>query len=384
MNKFEKAKQVLQQQQIAAENRRIERLQQKAQPKTPIEIERPYYKFVYYTCFFLQLLTFLLALGIVVFAKEELNKYAALLLIAMFVATEPVKFYLNKYYNEQKLYQDYTPKIAPVLMFAVAVWSVGTSFIGTPYAVKYAVKAPQLIHIDSLQMQLNNKLTTDTAFWSNKAHQAKADATAYFSKRSWKGKLRSEDNKVYKSLLSVETKYKDSLTTSQAAAITFTQSELTKAEQANNQTLLQHDLFCNRIGIFAAIACLFLELLTFLGIKYWNNFEKRELQEHEGISELIAEPKPKKPAKPKPINLEVLSPAAVMNKANKIGFNKNGHGDIIKGTGRKKDRILYQKSDGSLKAYTLGEFDNLIRAAKTESKKEELNQLRTKLVSHGL
>ena len=122
-------------------------------------------------------------------------------------------------------------------------------------------------------------------------------------------------------------------------------------------------------------------MLYFLIERYRYNFEKRELAELRKILKPTSKPK-RKPEKI--IDFGSIAPKTVMAKAAPIGFSQSKkHGQIIPSEGRKKPRILYQKEDGSLKAYTLGEFDNLIRAAKTESKRTELNQLRTKLQNYG-
>ena len=152
MNKFEAAKQAQEELEAQKLKKRFEQLQAKAIKKTPIESEKPYYLAVNGFSFLIQALTFAASLGIVLFAFAAFDSLlASLVLCILFALNEPAKHYLNKYYNEQRLYQDRVPQIAFVLILFVGLWSVATSFVGTPYAVETIVKKPDLINMASFK-----------------------------------------------------------------------------------------------------------------------------------------------------------------------------------------------------------------------------------------
>ena len=382
MDKFTLAKQAEEEATQAAIQKRLQKLESQAVKKTAIEAEKPYYLALTGLKFILQVITFAMSIGIVLFAFTAFDSIiASLALCILFALTEPVKHYLNKYYNQQRLYQDKVPQIALVLILSVGLWSASTSFIGTPYSVEKIVAKPELIDIAFLKDSLNNKATLAAAFWSGKADQANTTAKAYFKSRSWKGRISRKDTPKHKELLSVSSRYSDSLTTAQASAAAILEQSVSVAEATNKQTMADHKAFCSSVGFWSSIAVLIAELLYFLIERYRYNFEKRELAELRKILKPVSKPK-RKPEKV--IDFGSIAPKTVMAKAAPIGFSQSKkHGQIIPSEGRKKPRILYQKEDGSLKAYTLGEFDNLIRAAKTEGKRNELTSLRKKLENYG-
>ena len=111
--------------------------------------------------------------------------------------------------------------------------SIAAAALGSEYGYEKIIAQPHLISLDSVQAKQDAITTSDTTFWASKANAANAAAAAFFSSRSWKGRISSKDRPAYNSFLATKAKYNDSLTVAQARAEAHTRAAIVSAYNTN-------------------------------------------------------------------------------------------------------------------------------------------------------
>lgn len=368
----------------------LESLAHAQRPKTKAERQKPIYYALALVSFFCQLVSFVLASCGVLFLlvnnfKSSTGWVLIVLAVIALVIIEGFVFIMLKEFHAERL-DDKKINKSTILLLAVAFcFSTPLTYIGTPYAVSLFASAPKYIDLAQIEAKLSGVITSDSLATSLQIKEAQKMALDVHNKNSYKGKTSRSARSTVKAYnmqkLALEKQLIDNLTQNKRVL----KEALYNAKIGNDIIKQNHGLFCASFGGWLALVTVGAMVVLF-GVRWYCEGWKR-LYVVEGNIKLGVKDKDKSPLTPKESkDKDTLTPKEVVKTkepqaVNKIGFNPKDkdkeykEGDILKGIAPRVDRVFIRKDNGTLKAYTRGGLNNLIRGS-SQARKEYLETLK--------
>lgn len=368
----------------------LESLAHAQRPKTKAERQKPIYYALVLVSLFCQLVSFVLAsCGVLFLLVTNFKSSTGWVLIVLAVIALGINewfvFIILKEFHAERL-DDKKINKSTILLLAVAFcFSTPLTYVGTPYAVSLFASGPKYIDLAQIEAKLSGVISADSLATSLQIKEAKNTALDVHAKNSYKGKTsrsaRSTVNAYTMQKLALEQKLIDNLTQNKRVL----KETLYNAKIGNDIIKQKHGLFCASFGGWLALVTVG-SMVVLFGVRWYCEGWKR-LYVVEGNIKLGVKDKDKSPLTPKESkDKEPLTPKEVVKSeeaqaVNKIGFNPKdkdkGHkeGDILKGIAPRVDRVFIRKDNGTLKAYTKGGLNNLIRGS-SQARKEYLETLK--------
>jgi len=302
-----------------------------------------------------------------------------------------------------------SPIIYPFMIFAYCISTPATYYL-TPDAVQLFVTAPELVDTANVRMEGNIMVQTDTSYWHNQkilAINTKKDYWTTNKKRDCKDcpwRLSSKDyiSEPYEKMIADVSNAQDSLNKYFMASVAKMNKNIDKANQANEEILIEHSAWCESFGGCLAIGTIIFMVALFLCRWYYAGWErlwvkelevkvKEEDTQHtpEVVQEVVIEQEVKE-------EVEVVSSEKVLvneevsdmqfKYAAKKGEDKKEkkEGVVLEGEGRKHNRI-WCKVDGELRALLIGDLNRHIKGNKSVKKSKKVpyyKELKKKLEAH--
>lgn len=361
--------------------KRIERLKRKQKAKTNIERQRPFYVLILATAVLCELVDITLTFsGIVHFAATKLsdNGFILSVLAAVFVVLLGLfKHKTTDTYHAQRLDDEHVPNSTYVFLFVFFGVSTLATYNVTPAALEYLTKTPPLSSVDSVSNHYDTLLAADLVVISK-------EIEAMDSTKASLGNLsRTGRSAFFIGKTGGQTKI---------TAVTLARKEqkeaAIKAVLAKNEAIIRgHKDWCVSFGFFLSFGFVLVELLYFPAKWFCANYERSEVVEANKKLEAIAkqnetpllspsdllknvtqpiDPNAQpiaNPIDPLMVKANIPSIQIVTNASNQQGNPKaQVEGDVIKGEGRKADRVIVKLIDGEFRAMTIGQLNTLISA----------------------
>jgi len=378
----------------------LESLAHAQRPKTKAERQKPIYYALVLVSLFCQLVSFVLAsCGVLFLLVTNFKSSTGWVLIVLAVIALGINewfvFIILKEFHAERL-DDKKINKSTVLLLAVAFcFSTPLTYIGTPYAVSLFASEPKYINLAQIEAKLSGVITSDSLATSLQIKEAKNMALDVHNKNSYKGKTSRAARSTVKAYtmqkLALEQKLIDNLTEGKEVL----KVALYNAKIGNDIIKQKHSIFCASFGGWLALVTVGAMVVLF-GVRWYCEGWRKEFVIETRIKLGIPDPnksKDKSPLPPKEViknkeskDKETLTPKEVVKSeeaqaVNKIGFNPKDkdkeykEGDILKGIAPRVDRVFIRKDNGTLKAYTKGGLNNLIRGS-SQARKEYLETLK--------
>ena len=382
-----------------------DKLNKKYKPRTTVEALQGFYNWSKQIINLSQALSVLLGSGIAVMFYQKMPSIGWLLVLLSFgflAVIEALKRFTVTKVNEIRIVNNNQDKAINnrtynISSFALVVMSMGISYVGTPYVISFFASHGELTDLEAINKAFNEQRTEANVYWNGLSKEAATKAKEIHGQNSWKGKT-SREARV--PMLAMEIKAStmiDSLNSKLAIIDNDNSKALALATIANNTTIEEHKAWCYGFSWIGCMAAILIDLLV-LGLCRWNaNFDERKIKENAAKDRITKEQNEVKgSASTDSNNIEVKdmpkveeTPKAEGNaKANDtenqpsapIGYGnkERKEGDIEKGQGRKRDRVLVEVN-GKLQSKTLGELNTLIAGQSTSERIQHLEKLKNKL-----
>ena len=366
----------------------LESLAHAQRPKTKAERQKPIYYALVLVSLFCQLVSFVLASCGVLFLlvtnfKSSTGWVLIVLAVIALVIIEGFVFIMLKEFHAERL-DDKKINKSTVLLLAVAFcFSTPLTYVGTPYAVSLFASGPKYIDLGKIGAKLSGVISADSLATSLQIKEAKNMALDVHDKNSYKGKTSRAARSTVKAYtmqkLALEKKLIDNL----AQGKKMLKEALYNAKVSNDIIKQKHGLFCASFGGWLALVTVGAMVVLF-GVRWYCEGWKRLFVVEGNIKLGVKDKSPLTPKESK--DKEPLTPKEVVKTkepqaVNKIGFNPKDkdkeykEGDILKGIAPRVDRVFIRKDNGTLKAYTRGGLNNLIRGS-SQARKEYLETLK--------
>lgn len=309
---------------------------------------------------------------------------------------------LNKIIAQQK-YDDKT-SVSPILYALVLIFGLvyaGSTFFGTPYAVQFLAAAPNYNDIEQIKIEYDVLIKSDTTFWNGRITKKELSTDAFvglnskFDSKINAVRLRSDAIKPHKEMVDSIA----SLNSKKMAVLISLQADkkeaIKKAESENKVMKSDHFDWCSSFGWGLSFVSLFCIVIFLLSFSWCQGYERDELKDNDSILSKLEEAK-KKEEQQERAEIEKLKaqstkvedrdkdkdiPKVTVNEPSMpMGFVTATikEGDIVKGEGRKADRVYVMVKD-ELRAMTKGEVNTLKKGQSTPERIKHLEELRNKL-----
>ena len=381
--------------------KRINRLERKQQPKTLVERQRPFYLLLLATAVICEIVDCTLTFsGIIHFATTYLNDNG--FLISAIIGSCVIILSLFKHktmdvYHAQRLDDEHIPNSTYLFIFIFFVVSAGATYNVTPAALQYLTKSSALHSLDSVSVKFDSLLASDLVVISKEIATADTAASNFYTSRVYKGKLRSNDSDSYSSALASVTAAQGKITAVTLARNNEKELALSTVQKKNDAIIQAHKDWCIEFGFWLAVGLFLVEMLYFPAKWFCENYERAEVTEAkekkariekqaQAQTDLLAQgQRLQKEAKEIEERAKVEVKEKVKDTINKepttitFGNHAPKEGDIEKGEGRKRDRVMVEVA-GELRAYTLGQINTLIAGQTTTQRITHLENLKNKLL----
>jgi len=296
--------------------------------------------------------------------------------------------------NQDKAINNRTYNISS---FALVVMSMGISYVGTPYVISFFASHGELTDLEAINLTFEQKAKESSTYWEGLKVDALDKAKQIHNENSWQGKT-SREARTPKLAMEVKASAMiDSLNSNLAVLAAQRNKALDSANNANNATIEEHKAWCNSFSWIGCMAAILIDLLV-LGLCRWNaNFDERKIKENAAKDRITKEqnevkgsastdtktlevkdmpkveetPKDKEGHKAKDIEKQEVRPIT-------LGKQEPKEGDIEKGEGKKRDRVLVEVA-GNLRPMTFGQINTLIAGQSTSERIQHLENLKNKL-----
>jgi len=309
---------------------------------------------------------------------------------------------LNKTIAKQK-YDDKT-EVSSILKGLIVFFGLiyaGSTFWGTPYAVEFLAASPDYNSIEQISIEHDVLIKSDSSFWGSRLSDSRNNIASFvtahskFDSKIDTIRLRSDAVNPHKEMEADYKILKDKALASALPLIRAKEEAIKKAEKENEIMKVEHFAWCSSFGwglSFVSILCIFIFLPAF----HWcQKYERDELKDNDSILNKLEEAKKKEEAQERfeIEKLKALAPKVgdkdkeeeltkvlVNEPSTPMGFAtaKIKEGDILKGEGRKNDRVYVMVKD-ELRAMTKGEVNTLKKGQSTPERIKHLEMLRNKL-----
>lgn len=351
---------------------------------------------------FLQALSICLGMGFPLMLADRMPSVSALVFSIGFifiVVLESAKGWTMDEINRLRIIN--IPKAVKIPMkrflFAAVVLfglNVAIGFWSSPFIVEILVEPKGIVSIAEIDSIYSKKKETERIRFEAIKLEFKAQAdTIKTINTKVNGTLKSAALRPHAEMMRGVARQLDSLNAMQSILTREHSNKIQAAENDNAETMKEHKAFCNSFSFWAALGAGVIEFfLTILA--YWiADFDHKKRGELASAKELIkAEDEhkiiPKIEAKEvkEKVEAKEVEKIKVVDNQDKtpIGFvhnegeSKAKEGDIVKGEGKQRDRVLVFVS-GTLTPKTKGELNTLIKGQSTAERIKHLESLKNKL-----
>jgi uncharacterized membrane protein YiaA len=381
--------------------KRIDKLQRKQVPKTAIERQKGFYWFLFVTAIVCEAIDCVFTMaGFIQFAQDKLNDNGyilALIIGGLVLVLSYSKHRTNETFHSQRLDDEHVTKITYVFLLAFYLIGGAATYNVVPAALKYFTKPSELFSIAEIESRFDTLIAQDLAIIEKEIALADTSAASFYNARSYKDKLRSDESEDYALALKAKTDAQAKAT----AIVLVRNNERIKAvkeiEKKNDALIKEHLDWCTNSGFWLALFFFMIELLHFPAKWFCENFERQEVLEAKKKKQRILDkeakeielikstydskvkdtpkveetPKDKEGHKAKDIEKQEVRPIT-------LGKQEPKEGDIEKGEGKKRDRVLVEVA-GNLRPMTFGQINTLIAGQSTSERIQHLENLKNKL-----
>ena len=294
-------------------------------------------------------------------------------------------------YAAMKFDDKVVSKVIYVCLSFTLLLSTPSTYYYTPYAVRLLTSAPELIDTSEVRILADVNIKTDTTYWHDQKYTALANATTYWN--TWKKRdcndcpwrLSSSEHiqEPYNNLIKEVKEKQDSINSALVRGSVEKDAVLYAAVTKNQDKEQAHLDWCAQFGgLLAIISAISIILLIpcRLGYEYWKRKYKADLRNSLNLTEEsdvhtaeVRKEVVKEEGKVKENVIEDQQPTPIG-----FAFATRKEGDIIKGEGRKVDRILV-RVNGELRPMTLGELNRLEKVQTGLERIQHLRKLKNKL-----
>jgi hypothetical protein len=371
-------------------------LDEKFKPQTQVDINEPFYRASRNSSFVVQAISVILGFGACLEVSERFPDYKVIVFFAFVGLLVGWEYYKRRFLSEvQKIriknkYKKIKLKSTPYLIASAFLVS-GSMAIGYYGAVPVIEKLSQhkeLENIEDLEESYFLQIAEVqeeflSASLANVIDSVKTGI--FYTHGRKKGELKSSGASLFKELQKGESKNIEQKNEALIALRSEMNEEVKNAKDRNKVIVSEHKAWCKTFGKYSALGNIICDILLMILLRWCFNHEdskrilnrkKKELKEaKEKEPFTIAGVKDKVKEQVKEV---INQPVTPLQSVNPIAFNKRKEGDIIKGTGKKKDRILVEVN-GELREYTKGKLKNLMKAQTGAERIKHLNNLIEKL-----
>jgi len=382
-----------------------DKLNKKYKPRTTVEALQGFYNWSKQIINLSQALSVLLGSGIAVMFYQKMPSIGWLLVLLSFgflAVIEALKRFTVTKANEIRIVNNNQDKAINnrtynISSFALVVISMGISYVGTPYVISFFASHGELTDLEAINLTFEQKAKESSTYWEGLKVDALDKAKQIHNENSWQGKT-SREARTPKLAMEVKASAMiDSLNSNLAVLAAQRNKALDSANNANNATIEEHKAWCYGFSWIGCMAAILIDLLV-LGLCRWNaNFDERKIKENAAKDRINKEQNEVKGSASTDTNTLEVKDTPKVEESTKvegnakakdienqpptsIGFGKQERkeGDIEKGQGRKRDRVLVEVN-GKLQSKTLGELNTLIAGQSRSERIQHLENLKNKL-----
>ena len=277
--------------------------------------------------------------GVLHYAATKFNNNGFLIVSFAVVVLVFLEFSFNKLNQDlhSQLHDD-KEGINPITCILIAVFGlfyIGSTFVGTPYAVQFFAASPNYNNIKQIELDHNNRIKQDTTTASKRIAEASKVATSFLVSHGTKDS-KSEKWVIrwgYSEALNNRISKVDTLQAAKdillSKLIAAKEAQLHKAQQENKELKAKHFAWCNSFGQNLSFFSIFFVLCFLLSFAWCSWFVRFEMEENGSIlkesdkrtKEPYKEPqKKKKKEKKKNFQADLEEPQKKKKKEKKKNF----------------------------------------------------------------
>jgi hypothetical protein len=263
---------------------RVQKLAQKYAYRTESERLMPFFRLFSGLTLPIQALSALFASGGVLLLLSIFNNNFGLIFIIAVGALILLEFLKRLSYNEYNRQRNSTENISKsILIFCLtfAGLSVGSSYVGAPYAVEFFAAPPVLVDTSEINNNFDARVLASASYWSGLSASAKLRADDIHKKNNWLGVTVKGAREAEQNERKLITAFSDSLTRAASIIRTDQRSTVAAAIAENKERSGTNAGWVASLGWWLAGTSLLLELSLFLILFWCSDYEKRELSEGE-------------------------------------------------------------------------------------------------------
>ena len=364
----------------------IERLSMQQRPKTKAERQKPVYYTMLLIGFFCQVVSFVLASsGVLFLLVENFNSSTGWVLIVLSVVLllliESFVFVMLRAYHAERLDDGKVNKSTFVLLLFSFSISTPLTYVGTPAAVSLFAANPVLIDLSEIDQTFESTIKADNAEFSEQIAAATKQADDIHNKNSYKGKTSRKARATEQAYISQKLRLENALIDKTAQTQGERKQALKQATIENDRRQAEHVAFCSSFGFWLAWVTVGAMLVLF-GVKWycesWKRLfviegriklEQTNPNQSEQDNIIRIQPKPNKTEQKQPTKKQAVA-------RNPIKFGNEQHGRVFTPQGANKQRVQYEKTDGSFTTYSKADLVRMYkRTSGTPEHKTELQRL---------
>jgi hypothetical protein len=382
-----------------------DKLNKKYKPRTTVEALQGFYNWSKQIINLSQALSVLLGSGIAVMFYQKMPSIGWLLVLLSFgflAVVEALKRFTVTKANEIRIVNNNQDKAINnrtynISSFALVVMSMGISYVGTPYVISFFASHGELTDLETIALTFEQQENKHSSFWNELSKGAQAKADSIHENNNWLGVTVKSARPAQLAMEVKASSYLDSLNSKLAFIAAQNHKAVQDAIIANNTIIEEHKAWCYGFSWIGCMAAILIDLLV-LGLCRWNaNFDERKIKENAAKDRITKEqnevkgsastdtntlevkdtpkveetPKDKEGHKAKDIEKQEVRPIT-------LGKQEPKEGDIEKGEGKKRDRVLVEVA-GNLRPMTFGQINTLIAGQSTSERIQHLENLKNKL-----
>ena len=319
--------------------------------------------------------------GVLHYAATKFNNNGFLIVSFAVVVLVFLEFSFNKLNQDlhSQLHDD-KEGINPITCILIAVFGlfyVGSTFVGTPYAVKFFAASPSYNNIKKIEAHHNNRIKEDTTTASKRIAEASKVAGSFLVShgkndiKSGNWRIRSNYAKSLNNRIAIVDTLQAAKDILLLKLVAAKEAQLKEAQEQNKDMKSKHFAWCNSFGQNLSFFSIFFVLCFLLSFAWCSWFVRFEMEENESIlkesdkrtKEPFQEPQKKK-KKEKKKNFTLEAEEVKEKNIQTIFASKKKEGDIVKENN--KEFILCKmkkgKNKGKLVKKSKAQFKNLMNS----------------------
>jgi len=371
-------------------DKELERLERKLRKRTEYELLIPVAKTVLVFSYLIQLFSWSMAFGGVLWFVKWTNippAFSVPFLMCVLIVFELGKRQSFESFNIQRISRSKFSPATIVFMIFFSAFSIITSGLGSSTSVKEVVNGPVLIDTAQIASVYQEKIEENRKFWTSQQNDALAKAEEIHRRNSWKERTSRDARPAVLKQEMKASSMNDSLIVYRTALVNAMNKEIWSAVDKNEIALKDFDSWTSSFTWFVVLAVVLSEATFFLLMWFLGFFEELK-KDSLTVARQIQEPVQEVKTSTKKASVQD-DEEKHQEKHQDIGFayakkkNNVQEGDIVK-EGTKDARIyIKNKKTGQLQPKTEGNVRNVFNNS-SESRKAELKPFLEKIEKFNL